>query len=99
MGALQIKWEKRAQTRFDDIAAWYTCNLGQKAALNFVSGIYDTLETLSYSPRIGTVDQRRSTVKTTYYTFLSHPKYRIIYRFTKTTLYVVTIHATLMEYN
>jgi plasmid stabilization system protein ParE len=97
MGALQIKWGKRAQIRFDDIAAWYTRNLGQKAALNFASGIYDTLETLSHSPKIGIIDQRHSTVKIKYYTFLSHPKYRIIYRFTKTTLYVVTIHATLMK--
>lgn len=34
-----------------------------------------------------------------YYSILVHPKYRIIYRFTKTTLYIVAIHATMMKHN
>lgn len=57
------------------------------------------LNTLTHSPGIGTLDERRSTAKTKYYSFLSHPKYRIIYRFTKTTLYIVAIHATMMKHN
>ena len=50
-------------------------------------------------PTMGTLDERRSTSKIKYYTFLSHPKYRIIYRYTNTTLYVVAIHATMMKHN
>lgn len=50
-----------------------------------------------YEAQMGTLDERRSTDQTKYYSFLSHPKYRIIYRFTKTTLYVVAIHATMMK--
>lgn len=38
-------------------------------------------------------------VKTKYYSFLSHPKYRIVYRFTKTNLYIVAIRATMMKRN
>lgn len=34
-----------------------------------------------------------------HYSFLSHPKYRIIYRFTKTNLYIVAIRATMMKRN
>ncbi len=48
-------------------------------------------------PTVGRLDERRSTPKTKYYSFLSHPKYRIIYRFTKTRLYIVAIHATMMK--
>lgn len=59
--------------------------MGVKVALLYLDGIADTLNTLAHSPQIGTLDERRSTDQTKYYSFLSHPKYRIIYRFTKTT--------------
>ena len=35
--------------------------------------------------------------KQQYYSFLSHPKYRIVYRYTDTTLYIVAIRATMMS--
>lgn len=57
------------------------------------------IDTLAQMPTIGTLDERRSTPQTKYYSFLSHPKYRIVYRFTKTTLYIVAIRATMMKRN
>lgn len=99
MGCSHIKWNKKAQVRFEEIAAWYACNMGRKAAMNFASGIYDTLITVSHSPTIGILDRDRSNSRVKYYSFLSHPKYRIIYRFTKTSLYVVAIQATMMKHN
>jgi len=97
MGSLKIKWQKRAQVHFEEIASWYAHNMGATAEMHFARDIHDTIKTLSHSPQIGILDERRSTSKTKYYSFLSHPKYRIIYRFTKTVLYVVTIHATQMK--
>ena len=46
---------------------------------------------------MGTVDASYSKGKRVYYSFLIHPKYRIIYRFTKTTLYIVALRATMMN--
>lgn len=97
MGHLKIIWRSDALTFLDHTSKWYETHMGYKAGLHFVQGVYDTVETLSHSPQIGTFDEVNSTAKTKYYSFLSHPKYRIIYRFTKTRLYVVAIRATMMK--
>lgn len=99
MEALKIKWQKQAALRHSGIAAWYEAQMGMKAALLYLDGMTDTINTLAHSPRIGMLDKEYSTVKTKYYSFLSHPKYRITYRFTKTTLYIVAIRATMMKHN
>ena len=97
MAELKVVWNRRALNHFDKIAEWYSLNLGKQAATKFAKGIQNTLRTLSHSPQIGLVDESRSTEKTTYYSFLSHPKYRIIYRYTHNKLIVVTIHSNLMK--
>lgn len=99
MENLKIKWHKRSQNQFDKIATWYSCNMGAKAAMHFAEDVSKTVKTLSHSPQIGILEEKRSTDKMKYYSILVHPKYRIIYRFTKTTLYIVAIHATMMKHN
>ena len=47
---------------------------------------------------MGILDERRSKARLKYYSFLFHPHYRIIYRYSKDTLFVIAIHATRMEY-
>lgn len=97
MENLKVKWYKRAQRHFDAINAWYVSNMGLKAASHFAEDTRKTTEILSHFPLIGTIDRRYSTRKESYYSFLIHPKYRIIYRFTNTTLYIVAIRATMMN--
>ncbi|WP_276865079.1 type II toxin-antitoxin system RelE/ParE family toxin [Mediterranea massiliensis] len=97
MGRWRVIWNKRAQERFEQIASWYTLNMGPQSAKEFAKDVYDVLNTLSHSPLIGTVDQRRSTENRKYYSFLVHPKYRVIYRLTSTTLYVITFRSTVMK--
>lgn len=96
MGICKIVWSVKATDRYLQILQWYQDERGNAFALNFFKGIQDTIQTLAQMPTIGTLDKRLSSSRMKYYTFLSHPKYRIIYRFTKTTLYIVTIHATMM---
>lgn len=67
------------------------------AAMNYFNGIMDTVETLAQMPTIGRVETRFSKGKTSYYSFLAHPKYRIVYRYTQRTLYIVAIRATMMK--
>lgn len=69
MGCSHIIWNRKARQRFEEIATWYACNMGEKAATKFANGIYDTLMTLSHSPLIGMVDERRSAQKVHYYSF------------------------------
>lgn len=98
MENLKVKWHKHSQSQFDRIATWYSCNMGAKAAMNFSEDVRRTVMLLSHSPRIGVLEKRRSTVKTKYYSILVHPKYRIVYRFSETTVYIVTIYATMMKH-
>lgn len=98
MGVRKIKWSDKATDSYLQILRWYQDERGDLFAQKFFKGILNTIDTLAQMPSIGTLDERRSTAKTKYYSFLSHPKYRIIYRFTKTTLYVVAIHATMMNH-
>lgn len=99
MGIRKIVWSDKATERYLQILRWYQSERGNTFALKFFEGIQNTIQTLAQMPTIGTLEQHRSTSRMKYYTFLSHPKYRIVYRFTKTTLYIVTIHATLMKQN
>ena len=97
MDKLTIVWNKRALSHFERIVEWYSFNMGKMAAMKFAKGIHSTLQTLSHSPQIGIIDETRSTNDIIYYSFLSHPKYRIIYRYTHDKLVVVAIHSTLMN--
>lgn len=97
MEKLKIEWSRLALRQTEEIARWYRQKMGQKAMLKFINGIYDTVEILSYSPRIGILDERRSKGERKYYSFLSHPHYRVIYRFTENTLFVVALRATRMK--
>ena len=97
MDALRIVWKRLALRRVDEISSWYAENMGITAARHFLEGIENTVLTLAHSPHVGTLDERRSNSKIKYYSFLSHPKYRIIYYFNSRTIYVVTIYRALMR--
>jgi len=97
MKPLQIKWKRRALRRVDEIAVWYADNMGMTAARNFLQGISETIQTLSHTPTIGKIDERRSTSRIQFYSFVAHPKYKIVYYFNTRSIYIVTIHRTQMK--
>lgn len=97
MGVRTIKWKERASRRNLEILLWYRTNMGNTAAMNYFNGVMDTVDTLAQMPTIGRVDTRFSQGNIVYYSFLVHPKYRIVYRFTQRTLYIVAIRATMMK--
>lgn len=98
MEKLNIKWSKTFIRQNDAIASWYLMTMGKKAKLKYITGMEDTIRTLSYSPEIGRLDERRSQGEIKYYSFLAHPHFRIIYRFTTRTLYVIAIYDTRMKH-
>lgn len=73
------------------------CELGQKAMLKYLDDLESTIHRLTRFPQMGIIDERRSTNKRKYYSFLLHPHYRIICRFTKKALYLVAFQATRMK--
>ena len=97
MGIRKIVWSKKALKVYKDVFLWYRQECGEQFAQKFFQRILNTIETLSQMPSIGTVEKVSPRGKTTYYGFLSHSKYRIVYRFTKTTLYIAGIRATVMN--
>ncbi len=98
MEEFKIKWSKKAFLQYQIIAKWYYVNVCPKAASSFVNGIFETLIKVSKNPTIGMPDVRYNKKRSVQYrSFLSHPKYRIIYRVTKTSIRIVAIQCNLME--
>ena len=97
MKPLRIIWKRQALQRVDEIAQWYVDNMGGTATRHFLQGISETVQTLSSSPEIGRLDDRRSTEKVKFYSFVAHPKYKIVYYFNTRSIYIVTIHRTMMK--
>ena len=97
MEQLKIIWKRRALLRVSEISTWYFDTLGITAARHFLQGIDETINLLSKNPQMGVIDKRRSTSTINYYSFVAHPKYKIVYHFNSRTIYIVTIHRTLMK--
>ena len=81
------------------ISAWYRENVGLKAASSFISSISQAIEKISVYPTIGMLDRKRSNAKYKYHSLLLHPKYRLIYRVSKTTIRIVAFQCNLMNNN
>ncbi len=94
METLKIVIHKRAQRTISSVTDWYWGNLGVKAAEKFVRDVDATLNRLSMFPEIGTEYDFPSSSNRKYYSFLIHPRYRVVYSYTASTLYVVAIRAT-----
>ena len=97
MGIRKIRWSKKFTSSFLSILKWYQEERGQSFATKFYIGILDTVDLIAQMPTIGRLEEKMSTSKMTYYSFLSHPKYRIVYRYTDTEIYIVAIRATQMN--
>lgn len=97
MEALKVKAYKTFVRQHDEITEWYATQMGQKAMLKYIDDLESTIRRLSYFPQMRIIDERRSTSQRKYYSFLLHPHYRIIYRFTRKTLYLVAFQATRMK--
>lgn len=95
MEALTIKWTKIALKQNINIAEWYRINLGQKAASHYMHDVERTILLLAKFPRMGQPEVYKISSKRDYYSFLIHPKYRVIYYFTETTLCIQAFRCTL----
>lgn len=97
MGKLVVKWNRSAYLQMVSISAWYRENVALKAASSFISSISKAIEQISTYPTIGMLDRKRSNAKFKYHSVLLHPKYRLIYRVSKTTIRIVAIQCNMMD--
>lgn len=97
MEELKIRWTKRALLNYGNAMNWYQQNMGDLAASRFSNGIKHSLLLLSKMPTMGTKKYLPNSGDYKYYSFLAHPKFRILYRFTETTLVIVAIQASVMN--
>ena len=54
--ALEIKWSRRADKKFDKIIAYLLDEWGDAVAKAFVQKVYDFIDVLSEFPEIGTIE-------------------------------------------
>ena len=92
-----VKWNRSAFRQMVSIAIWYRENVALKAASSFISGIYKAIEQISTCPTIGMLDRKRSNTRFKYHSLLLHPKYRLIYRVSQSTIRIVAIQCNLMN--
>ena len=97
MGKLVVKWNRMAYLQMVSIAVWYRENVALKAASSFISNLYEKIGYVADCPTVGVLDLKRSNSRYTYRSILLHPKHRLIYRVTKTTIRIVAIQCNLME--
>ena len=97
MGKYVVRWNRSAYLQMVSIAVWYRENVALKAASSFISSLYEAIQRISDCPTIGMWDQRRSNSRYMYRSILLHPKYRLIYRVSKTTIRMGAIQCNLMN--
>lgn len=97
MGRRTIKWSKRSINSRDKIAAWYSDEMGNPAVIKFLKDLYSAAESVAEMPTIGIYDDVCSTEKKRYYSVMIHPKYRLVYRYTSRTIYIVGIRSNLRK--
>lgn len=93
MGHRTIKWSIRSLKNADKIAEWYISEMGTQAAVKFLKDLYSTAENVVEMPTIGILDEVCSSAKRRYYSVPIHPRYRLIYRYTSRTVYIVGIRS------
>ena len=61
--ALDIKWSKRADKKFDKILDYLMKKWGDRVTKNFVKKVYDFLDILSEFPEIGSIENKEKDIR------------------------------------
>ena len=61
--ALEIKWSKKADQKFDKILEYLILNWGENVTKNFVKKVYDFLDILAEYPEIGSVENEKKGIR------------------------------------
>ena len=61
--ALEIRWSKQADKKFDKILEYLLEEWGGKVTRSFVKKVYDFLDILSEFPEIGTIENKEKGIR------------------------------------
>ena len=61
--ALEIKWSKRADKKFDKILEYLLVSWGERVTKNFVKKVYDFLDILSEFPEMGSIENKEKGIR------------------------------------
>jgi plasmid stabilization system protein ParE len=61
--ALEIKWSKKADQKFDKILEYLILNWGENVTKNFVKKVYDFLDILAEYPEIGSIENKEKGIR------------------------------------
>ncbi|MBR2153386.1 MAG: type II toxin-antitoxin system RelE/ParE family toxin [Bacteroidaceae bacterium] len=96
MAVRKVKWSTKAIGQRQLITDWYVEHVNYLAAVHFNRDVESVVATLSAKPTVGHIAPRFSSSKYTYYSFVFHAKYLVIYRFTSKTIYIQALRSTQM---
>lgn len=77
--ALEIKWSKKADDKFDDILNYLALEWGANTTSSFVKKVYDLIQILSEFPEIGTLENKKLGIRG----FTITKQVNVFYRVTK----------------
>ena len=61
--ALEIKWSKKADQKFDKILEYLILNWGENVTKNFVKKVYDFLDILAEYPEIRSIENKEKGIR------------------------------------
>lgn len=61
--ALEIKWSKKADEKFDKILEYLLTEWGDQVTRNFVKKVYDFLDILTEYPEIGSIENKEREIR------------------------------------
>lgn len=94
MGLRKIMWSRRAVTCYRYLLWWLGSEREKQIETDFYREMMNTVEMLSERPEMGTLEALYSTPKRRYYGYVVG-KYKVVYRFTQSMLYVMAIRSTI----
>ena len=61
--ALEIKWSKKADQKFDNILKYLALQWGEGVTKNFVKKTYDLLDVLAEFPELGSIENQEKGIR------------------------------------
>lgn len=93
MGHRTVKWNKSAVKRSREIGEWYFRELGFVAGHKYMQSVKKAEEQIAAMPSIGQKCGREG-----YRTIVVHPRVKMLYRYTRSTVVIVALYSTRMNY-
>lgn len=94
MGYRTVKWNKSAVKRNREIVEWYFREMGWAAGHKYMLSVKRAEKGIANMPTIGQKSNKEG-----YRTIVVHPRVKMLYRYTRTMVVIVSLISTRMNYD